>query len=151
MPELARRIASRLRQFVGERRRARRAVVRLPFTVSLSTSHLGSNGSRRQASLDGHTFDISATGLGLVVPAIRIGEHYLTGEDKTLLLKMDLPDGAVEMKVVPVRYESLDEHKTEQGYLVGVRIIEITPEHQAVYIHHVAKFLKGGKQVTRRL
>jgi hypothetical protein len=146
MPELARRIASRLRQFVGERRRARRAVIRLPVTISLLTSHLTSNGFRRPRNLDGHTLDISASGLGLIVPAIRIGEHYLTGEDKKLALKLDLPDGAVEMKVAPVRYESLDEHQTERGYLIGVRIIEITPEHQALYIHQIAKFLKAKQR-----
>ncbi len=144
MPELARRLASRLRQFIGERRRARRAAVSLPITVSLAAPRDGSNGYRRQTSLNGHTLDISATGLGLILPAIRIGEHYLTGEDRRLWLKLELPDDPpVEMQVKPVRYESLD----EEGYLVGVRITEISEKHQAAYIHHVAKFLKtrGGR------
>jgi hypothetical protein len=142
MPELARRIASRLRQFVGERRRARRHGARLELTVSRSISSVEANGSHRQASLQGHTTDISATGLALILPAIRIGEYYLTGEDKRLLVKLELPDGPVEMQVTPVRYESLDERETERGYVIGVRIIQITPEHQALYLHYLAKILK---------
>jgi len=137
MPELARRLASRLRQFVGERRRARRAAVSLPITVSLAGST--SNGYKRQASVEGHTMDISATGLGLVVPAIRIRDSYLTGEDRRLFVKLELTDDdAVEMQVKPVRYESLD----EEGYLIGVHITEISEAHQATYIHHIAKLLK---------
>jgi c-di-GMP-binding flagellar brake protein YcgR len=147
MPELARRIASRLRQFVGERRRARRHSARLDLTVSRSISSVAANGgSQRQKSLEGHTLDISATGIAMVLPAIRIGEYYLTGEDKRLWLKLELPEGLVEMQVAPVRYESLDEHQTERGYVIGVRIVQITPEHQAVYLHHLAKLLKSGPE-----
>jgi len=137
MPELARRLASRLRQFVGERRRARRAAVSLPVTVSLVPFSARSNGHRRQ-TVDGHTLDISATGLGLILPAIRIRDSYLTGEDRKLWLKLELPDDPVEMQVQPVRYESLE----GEGYLVGVHITEISEEHQAAYIHHIAKTLK---------
>jgi c-di-GMP-binding flagellar brake protein YcgR len=139
MPELARRIASRLRQFVGERRHARRHSIRLDVTVSRNMS---ANGFRRAASLQGHTLDISASGLGLVLPAIRIGESYLTGADTKLWVTLELPEGPVEMQVAPVRYESLDEHATERGYILGVRIIQITPEHQANYLHQLAKLLK---------
>jgi c-di-GMP-binding flagellar brake protein YcgR len=144
MPELARKIASRLRQFVGERRRARRHNARLDLTVNRSISSVEANGSHRQATLQGHTLDISATGIALVLPAIRIGEYYLTGEDKRLQLKLELPDGPVEMQVAPVRYESLDEHETERGYVIGVRIVQITQEHQAAYIHYLARLLKTG-------
>ncbi|PYT05235.1 MAG: hypothetical protein DMF60_12610 [Acidobacteria bacterium] len=127
MPELARRIASRLRHFLGDRRRARRVAAKLPVNVGLTTARAGSNGSRRPASLQGHTLDVSATGLALVLPAIRIGEHYLTGEDRRLRLKLDLPDKPIEIQVAPVRYESLDAHESERGYLVGVRITDSEP------------------------
>src|SRR5262249_2341145 len=143
MPELARRIASRLRQFVGERRRARRAVVELPVTVSLVDFHGGTNGFRGQTSLKGHTFDMSASGVGLIVSAIRIGEYYLTGEDRKLWLKIELPDNPVELQVAPVRYESLDEHAGERGFLLGVRIVSITEADQANYIQPIANVLKG--------
>jgi c-di-GMP-binding flagellar brake protein YcgR len=150
MPELARRIASRLRQFVGERRRARRVSVSLPVKVSRPVRGNRSNGAKRETIIEGHTLDMSATGLGLVLPAIRVADYYLTGEDRRLWLKLDLPEGDVEMEVAPVRYESLDEHKTEHGYLIGVRITEISQEHQAAYVLQIAKFLKEGHPRTPR-
>lgn len=145
MPERARRIASRLRQFIGDRRHAKRREARLPITVSLAASRISQNGFRRTASLDGHTVDISATGLSFVVPAIRIGEHYLTGEDRRLLLKISLPDGPIDMQVTPVRYESLDEHEAEKGYVVGVLIKEMSEEHRADFDCYVKKLVKRGR------
>jgi hypothetical protein len=114
---------------------------RLSFTLSLSDLKAHSNGARRIPTLNGHTLDISTTGLALIVPAIRIGEHYLAGSDRRLHLKLDLPDRQVEMKLAPVRYESLDESQEETGYVIGARIIEMTNEDRASFDAHVAKLL----------
>src|ERR1051325_1922101 len=123
MSELPRRIVSRLRRFIGNRRHSRRVRTRLSFTLSLADPRVNSNGSRRLPKLDGYTLDISTTGLALIVPAIRIGEHYLTGADRRLHIKLELPSGPIEMKVVPVRYESMED---ESGYLIGARILEMS-------------------------
>ena len=141
MPERTRRIASRLRHFFGDRRHARRVTARLPITVGPSGLRSG-NGFRRQVSLQGHTLDISTSGLALIVPAIRIGEHYLTGEDRRLWLKLELPKQTIDMQVAPVRYESLDMRETEKGYLIGVRITEMTDEHRTIYNEHVKQLFK---------
>src|ERR1044072_969843 len=93
MSELPRRIVSRLRRFVGNRRHSRRVRARLSFTLSLSEPPLTTNGHRRLPSLDGYTLDVSATGLALVVPAIRIGEHYLAGDERKLHIQLELPAG----------------------------------------------------------
>jgi hypothetical protein len=61
----------------------------------------------------------------LIVPAIRIGEHYLVGEDRRLHLKLELPTGPVELTVSPVRYESLEDDPQETGYVIGVRITDM--------------------------
>jgi hypothetical protein len=100
-----------------------------------------SNGARRVPTLKGHTLDISTTGLALVVPAIRIGEHYLAGSDRRLHLKLDLPNGPVEMKLAPVRYESLDESEEETGYLIGARIIEMADKDRATFDKYLAEVL----------
>jgi hypothetical protein len=94
-------------------------------------------------TVDGHTLDISSTGLALVVPAIRIGEHYLAGADRKLFVKLELPSGPVEMKVATVRYESLEESSDESGYLIGARISEMSDQHRASYVAYVSKLLKG--------
>ncbi len=126
MSELPRRIVSQLRRFFANRRRSRRARAQLAFTVGLADLRTSSNGSRRLPSLNGHTLDVSATGMALVVPAIRIGEHYLTGEDRRLRVKLELPGGPIEILMAPVRYESLEEDQIESGYLIGARIIEMS-------------------------
>jgi hypothetical protein len=145
MPERARRIASRLRQFISDRRHAKRRHARLPLTVSLVASRVNSNGFRRQTTLEGHTLDVSATGLSFIVPAIRIGEHYLTGQDRTLWLKIDLPDGPIEMQVAPVRYECLDDQEAERGYVVGVIIVEMSEQDRADFDSYLKDLFKGGR------
>ena len=97
MSELPRRIVSQLRRFIGNRRQSKRVRTRLSFTLSLSDPRVGMNGSRRLPTLDGYTLDVSTTGLALIVPAIRIGEHYLAGADRQLHVKLELPSGPVEM------------------------------------------------------
>lgn len=90
------------------------------------------------STLDGHTLDLSATGLALVVPAITLGEHHLVGENRGLNVKLELPTGVVELQVTPVRYESLAEHETETGYLIGVIIAEMTEEDRAKFAAYVS-------------
>jgi len=135
MSELPRRIVSRLRRFVGNRRHSKRVRARLSFTLSLSDPRLSTNGHRRLPSLDGYTLDVSSTGLALVVPAIRIGEHYLAGDDRKLHIKLELPAGSVEMRVATVRYESLEDGS---GYLIGARILEMSASDRASFDKYVA-------------
>jgi hypothetical protein len=134
MSELPRRIVSRLRRFIGNRRHSRRVRARLSFTLSLADPRVNSNGSRRLPKLNGHTLDISSTGLALIVPAIRIGEHYLAGADRKLHIKLELPSGPVEMKVTTVRYESLED---ESGYLIGARILEMSDADKTSFEKYV--------------
>lgn len=141
MSELPRRIVSHLRRFIGNRRGHKRVRTRLNFTLSLSDPRVNKNGSRRLPTLDGHTLDISTTGVALIVPAIRIGEHYLAGSDRRVYLKVELPAGPVEMKVVTVRYEALEETDEETGYLIGARIVEMSEAHRASYDEYLARII----------
>lgn len=138
MSELPRRIVSQIRRFIGNRRRSKRVRARLTFTLSLSDPRVNKNGSRRLPTLDGHTLDVSISGLALVVPAIRIGEHYLAGADRKLHVKLELPSGPVEMKVVTVRYEDLED---SSGYLIGARILEMSDADRASFGKYVAKMM----------
>jgi c-di-GMP-binding flagellar brake protein YcgR len=141
MPELARTIAARLREFIGNRRRAKHFRVRLPLRVSLIDQQPNLNGSRRSRSIDGYTLDISTTGLGLVVPVIRIGEHYLVGENRLLRIELELPGGPVVAQAVSVRYERLEEEGTENGYLIGVSIAEMNQPDRDHYVEYVTRLL----------
>lgn len=140
MPELARSIAARLRKFIGDRRRAERCSVQLPFAVSLLDDR--SSGSATQThSIDGHTLDVSTTGLALIVPAIRIGDHYFAGEGRVLRIDLELPVGPVVIQATAVRYERLDEDESEKGYLIGVNITAMSDSDRVRYNEYVGGLL----------
>jgi hypothetical protein len=125
MSEFLRTLVGRLREYAGDRRAPRRRV-RLPFTLSLHEPGRKANGRRPLPTLSGFTHDISATGLALIVPAIRIGGHYLAGGDRSLEVVLELPSGPVNVRVTSVRYEPVDEDRSEDGYIIGVRITDMT-------------------------
>jgi c-di-GMP-binding flagellar brake protein YcgR len=145
MAEFTRGIVSRLRQFVGDRRHSKRQRVRLAFSISVASPAKSLNGTRRMSSMDGHTLDLSATGMALIVPAIRIGEHHLVGENRSLNVKLELPVGPIEMQVTPVRYEALEDHPTETGYLVGVKIVGMPVEDRAQFSEYVSALVERKK------
>ena len=135
--EFARSIVSRFRQYVGDRRRAHRLKLRLEFQIFVAGPAKSPNGSRQTRTLPGHTMAISPRGLSLIVPAIRIGEHHLVGEQREFGVILELPEGPVEMKVSPVRYESLEDHETETGFLIGVRIMSMEDSDRSKFTAYI--------------
>ena len=125
MPELLRTIASRLRELVGNRRRAPRHKVRLAVFVSLLDS---SPGAPPAGGVAGHTRDASDTGLAVILPVIRLGGRYLVGDGVTLRLTVKLGEQSARLYGTPVRYERLDEEaqdgQTQPGFLLGIRLHE---------------------------
>src|SRR5829696_1796824 len=124
MPELIRTIASRLREIVGNRRRAPRHRARLAVFVSLLDP---TPGAAPAAGVAGHTRDVSESGLGVVLPAIHLGGRYLVGEGVTLRLTLKLGEQSARLYGTPVRYERLDEGQDGQndpGFLLGIRLNE---------------------------
>ncbi|MBA2340714.1 MAG: PilZ domain-containing protein [Pyrinomonadaceae bacterium] len=134
MPELISSIAARLRRFVGNRRHAQRRLVRL-------TVHVSSAGGKkdwqesRSAALEAYTRDLSLSGLSIIVPAIRIGSRYLTDQDRTLHIQIELPDTTIQLRAVSVRYEQLVGE--EKGYLIGARIIEMSQTDRKLFLEYI--------------
>ena len=136
MPELIRTFANRLRAYMGNRRRAPRYSAHLEVGLALSVSLPSSKISAEQAErmgrslkLAGYTRDISATGLALIVPSIRIGGQYITGENRALQIMLKLPTGNVLINGTPVRYSPLEEEEGgDSGYIIGVSITEMSEE-----------------------
>lgn len=147
MPELIRSIASRLREFVGNRRIAPRYLTHLEaglaLSISLPFAKPGGEKTGQPLRLAGYTRDISATGLALVVPTIRIGGQYITGENRTLEIILKLPTGVVTIKAAPVRYTPLEEDGSDTGYLIGVQIIWMTNEDRALFNAYLETLTKG--------
>ena len=135
MPELIRTIAARLREYVGNRRRTPRYRVRWPVSVSPLGERKSPNGARRPTGgvLSGFTRDVSASGLALILPAIRINDVYLT-EGRTLEILLEHQDGPIVLYAVAVRYEKLEAEEAEKGYMVGMRIMEMDEGDRARFI-----------------
>ncbi|HVF55373.1 MAG TPA: PilZ domain-containing protein [Pyrinomonadaceae bacterium] len=138
MPELMRAIANRLREVVGNRRYAPRYRVRLAAAVSL----LDARARAHPASLEGHTHDISDAGVALILPAIRVGDRYLTGEGQMLRVMLKLPEAAIQLHGVGVRYERLEKDGENKGYLIGVHI-EAMSDTDRAFFDEFLKTLKG--------
>jgi hypothetical protein len=79
---------------------------------------------------------VSTTGLALIVPVIRLGDQYLAGENRKLVLKLQTPKGLLDLHVTPVRYERLEE--PEQGYIIGVTITAMIDEDRELYNDYIS-------------
>jgi len=142
MPELVRSITARLREFVRDRRCAKRYSVRLSCQVELARANVIRNGSHGSHALEGHTRDISSDGMALILPAIRLGDHYLAGENHPLLVHLQLPDSMIEMHMVAVRYDSFADEEQGAGYILGARITQLGQEDRAQYVEFLANLAK---------
>ena len=134
MPELLRTLVGRIREIAGDRRHKPRLRVRLEFTVTVATP-TKANG-RRPASLQGYTRDISSDGLGLIVPAIRIGDRYLAGENCLLSIALELPGGPIQVTATSARYEPLEE-PGEMGFLIGTRITKMSDADRKAFLAYI--------------
>ena len=148
MPEFARTIVARLRQYVSDRRQSTRQSVRLDFSLSLASATKSLNGLRRVSTMNGRTLDLSANGLALIVPQITLGEHHLVGENRSLNLKLQLPDGPVEFQAVPVRYQRLEDPEKETGYLIAMKIVRMSDGDRVKYSEYLASLREKRKKGT---
>lgn len=143
MPELIRSIASRLRGLVGNRRRSPRFKAHVPFSLQIARRQVKSTVMRPAPTLSGHTRDLSATGLALLLPSILLGEQHLTGEGRTLLITLELPAGPIKMQAVPARYERQDEERPEHRYLVCVHITQMSTADWSSFEKYLQELKKG--------
>lgn len=97
--------------------------------------------------MNGHTLDLSSNGLAIIVPRITLGEHHLVGENRGLNLKIQLPDGSVEILGTPIRYERLEDDQSETGYLIAVKILRMSDDDRARYSAYVVT-LREGKAIS---
>jgi hypothetical protein len=133
MPEHLRKIASRLRELVADRRHAPRHRVSLPVTVSL----LDAEASAEPALAQGHTRDISLDGLGVILPNIRVGGRYLVGDSVTLRITLKLPETYARLYGTPVRYEKLEPGGPDTGFFIGLRLTETSERDYALLVDYI--------------
>ena len=140
MPELIRSVVSRARMYFKNRRQAPRLRVRLSFSLSLvrSAKISGRAGDR---TLKGHTRDISASGLALLLPQVHLDGHHLAADGKKLRLTVEVAGGAMSMLVVPRRYERLENAELGCAYLIGAEIVEIEDDDRMRFENFISRGL----------
>jgi hypothetical protein len=131
-----------MRVYVKDRRRSQRLRVRLLFSVSACLNP-NRKGPQPQRVIKGHTRDLSLNGLALNVPQIHLDGRHLAADGSELELRLELPGGAILMRVVPRRYEHLDEPELGCNYLVGVQIVHVGDEDRVRYTSYVTQGLEG--------
>ena len=144
MPELIRSVVSRVRRFVKDRRSSPRLRVRLLFSISVGRKANGKGTGQLERLLKGHTRDISQHGLALNVSQVHLDGPHLATVGHDLQLKLELPGGPISMLVTPERYERLDEVGLGCGYLIGVRIVQISDEDRGLYLSFIKQGLQGN-------
>jgi len=130
MADLLHSVGARLRQWFGNRRHPARRRVNIPCSVSVCEERDGSGRLRRTPTLSGNTLDLSSTGLAFTLPAIRIGDRYIAGDDRTLRIILELPTGSVETYAIATRYERIEERGADIVYIIGARITRISESHR---------------------
>ena len=128
MPELIRSVVSRVRTYLKDRRQSPRLCVRLVLTISVLRKANSNGSSQVSRTMKGHTRDISARGLAMLLPQVHLGGYHLAAESRELHVMLELPDGPMAMVVLPRRYEMLDEPELGCNYLIGARIVELSDQ-----------------------
>jgi hypothetical protein len=145
MSDVIRKFISRLNLSFVENRSARRYNLQVPVRITIEPDETnGKLTSRRESlSASGETKDLSKSGIAFIVPSIRLREYYLVGENRTLQAELDLPNGKIRMQIVGVRYEQIGIHDSTVNYLIGAKILFISPLEQEIY----EEYLKYGNKV----
>ena len=107
-----------------DRRRERRRGARLDARIELSPAFFDSGADARGAeplSLYGHTRDLSAAGVGIVIPLVSFDPRSCS-VGLPLRVRLDLPSGQVEVEAEAVHCEPLGGHEPVDGFLVGAKL-----------------------------
>jgi hypothetical protein len=97
--------------------------------------------------ITGETKDMSRSGIGFIVGAIRIQENYLVGGGRVLNAELDLPSGKIQLQIVGMRYEEVGQHISAARFLVGAKITKIAEDDREAYeyfLRHGNKRKKGS-------
>ena len=136
---------------MSERVSAVRRKSSVPISVSIASDKTNGKPPHPTENLfvRGQTIDLSESGIGFVVSAIRIKEYYLVGEDRTLLAELDLPGGKIQMQVVGRRYEQADIHSSVGQFFIGAQITQMTEHDREVYESFLQHSAKAANKVLQ--
>ncbi|MEO7538939.1 MAG: PilZ domain-containing protein [Pyrinomonadaceae bacterium] len=147
---MIRELITRFNRSLAERmvcsRRAHKAPMRVWFDPDTNTER--ARDMARSACLYGETVDISRSGLGFLVPSIRVMEKYLVGQERKLNIEIDLPTGTVHMRSIGRRYEMVGVHSSTERFMVGAEIAEMSDmdkENYETFVRLGSRRLNGAR------
>lgn len=143
MPELIRSVVSRVRTYLKDRRQSPRLSVQLGLSISVLRKANSNGSSQVSRTMKGHTRDISARGLAMLLPQVHLGGYHLVAEGRELHVRLELPNGPMAMTVLPRRYEMLDDPELGCNYLIGARIVELSDQEAKRLASFIAHGLSG--------
>ncbi len=110
---------------------------RLEFSVLLREADARS-GVQHMRAVAGHTVNISAGGLAVMLYAQNIDAQYLNGGEGSMSIELDLPNGgSVEIQATPVRHE-----KRDDGYLIGAQISDMSERDRELFDEYLSELGK---------
>jgi hypothetical protein len=133
-----------------ERRKVRRLKVKCEVELEASLSLLDNDVQNCDSSLVflGRTHDLSAAGLGMILPSTIIDERFCTGSNR-LNLSLHVPGGVIALEVCPVRCERLNTAYSGNGYLLGTRITNVVNRDQFdKYLETLARPVEKTKKTV---
>lgn len=108
---------------------------RLRLSYSLSVLDPRSSlGGEAGPALEGHTRDVSRSGLALAVPSLSLGGRDLSRPGQAFLVELELPTGPLRFQAAVARHERLDE-EGEEPYVLGLRITQMSEGNRARLEH----------------
>src|SRR5436190_19653697 len=141
--ELINRFNTSLSERMVSSRRRCTAPIKIWFDAEMDTER--SREQARAACIWGETVDISRTGIGFLVPSIRVKEKYLVGHERNLNIEIDLPTGKVCLRAIGKRYEKVGMHISTERFLVGAHILSLSGQDRENY----ETFLRSGTRPAK--
>ena len=141
MLHLIRSLEASVLKLVRSVRQSPRHGRRLPFTLTMLDQR-NRHYARHAIKTSGYTRNFSETGIALVVPGIRNGDHHLAARNRRLLIVLELPTGPIRLQAAPVRYERL---RSGTGYIVGARIISMTDGDKLRFLKYLQRLSRGDQ------
>ncbi|MDT7540596.1 MAG: PilZ domain [Acidobacteriota bacterium] len=125
-----------MQQHQVERRKSPRFVIPSDAPLVVGVAILG--GAGRLRTFTGRVRDISATGLGIVLPT---GEPCgeLAERDCSLAVVFKLSSGVVKLRAKTARCNPLDELHVEDRHVAGVRITEISAQERSLLDEYLCR------------
>ena len=147
--ELVTKLSGVLQRNTHDIRKKCDAPVRISFEPVRTTGNL--HKTMEGLALCGEAADVSKSGIGFIVSSIRIKEFYLVGQDRRLIVELDLPAGRIKFKAIGRRYIRFGQHLSAEKFFVGAEIVEISGRDKQLYDDYLRFGFKAVKSPSTSL